>query len=61
MSIAVLTLVTPPDRLFSPLETGSLTVWLSTNRARSEGGGPQGRESGVAGVKRKKCWEEEKD
>jgi hypothetical protein len=35
MSIAVLTSVTPPDRLFSPLETSSLTVWLSGNRAKN--------------------------
>ena len=34
MSIAVLTSVNPPDRLFSPLETSSLTVWLSGNRAK---------------------------
>jgi len=34
MSIAVLTKVNPPDRLFSPLETSSLTGWLSANRAK---------------------------
>ena len=34
VSIAVLTSVIPPDRLFSPLETSSLTVWLSGNRAK---------------------------
>lgn len=34
LSIAVLTSVNPPDRLFSPLETSSLTVWLSENRAK---------------------------
>ena len=36
MSIAVLTSVKPPDRLFSPLETSSLTVWLSGNRAKNQ-------------------------
>ena len=35
-SIAVLTTVKPPDWLFSPLETSSLTVWLSGNRAKSD-------------------------
>jgi hypothetical protein len=35
LSIAVLTSVKPPDRLFSPLETSSLTVWLSGNRAKT--------------------------
>jgi len=34
LSIAVITSVKPPDRLFSPLETSSLTVWLSGNRAK---------------------------
>ena len=35
MSIAVLQQCKPPDRLFSPLDTSSLTVWPSTGRAKS--------------------------
>jgi hypothetical protein len=35
MSIAVLLEGNPPDRLFSPLEESSLTVWPSTGRAKS--------------------------